>query len=105
MTDTPKPSTNEDEYFARENLEKVRKLALEQSKLLQREEKEALKKLHWMHCPKCGMELQTVEFKGVEIERCFSCGATVFDHGELEKLGLTESKGGAVMKSILNLFR
>ncbi|HWV39619.1 MAG TPA: zf-TFIIB domain-containing protein [Vulgatibacter sp.] len=97
--------SNEEEYFARENAEKLRKLALERSRELAQAQKEEMKRLHWMRCPKCGMELQTVEFRGVDIDRCFSCGATVFDAGELEKLGVTEEKSGAIMKSILNIFR
>jgi len=97
--------SNEEEYFARENAEKLRKLALEQTRALAQAQKEELKALHWMHCPKCGMELQTVQFRGLDIDRCFSCGVTVFDAGELEKLGITEETTGTVMKSILNIFR
>lgn len=104
-TPTPKPSSAEEEYFARENAEKLRKLSLDKAKEMQASEREALKQLHWMHCPKCGMELQEVTFRGVEIDRCFSCGVTVFDAGELEKVGVAEDQGGKVMKSILNIFR
>jgi hypothetical protein len=104
-TPTPKPSSPEEEFFARENAEKLRKLALERSKALQAEQREELRKLHYMHCPKCGMELQTIKFRDIDIERCFDCGATVFDGGELEQLGIDEQTGGRVMKSILNIFR
>lgn len=105
MPNNPKSSSPEDEYFARENAEKLRKLAIEKSKELAEAQREELKNRHWMRCPKCGMELQTVEFRGVEIDRCFNCGVTVFDKGELEKIGVTEDKSGSVMKSILNIFR
>lgn len=104
-TPTPKPSTAEEEYFARENAEKLRRLSLDQAKALQQEEREKLKQLHWMRCPKCGMELQEITFRGVEIDRCFHCGVTVFDEGELEKVGVDEKESGAVMRSILNIFR
>lgn len=104
-TPTPKPSSNEDEYFARENAEKLRRLAVDRSKELQQAQRDELKQLHYMHCPKCGMELQEIEFRGVKIDKCFTCGATVFDAGELEKVGLEEGQSGAVMKSILNIFR
>jgi len=97
--------SNEEEYFARENAEKLRKLALERSRELAQAQKEEMKQLHWMRCPKCGMELQTIQFRGVDIDRCFSCGVTVFDAGELEKIGVTEERSGAVMKSILGIFR
>lgn len=105
MSQTPKPSSAEAEYFARENAEKLRKLALEQAKELEQEQREALKQAHWMRCPKCGMELKEVEFRGLHIDRCFNCGVTVFDAGELEKLGLPDNQSGAVTRSILNIFR
>lgn len=98
-------SSHEEEYFARENAEKLRKLALERSRELAQAQKEEMKQLHWMRCPKCGMELQTIQFRGLDIDRCFSCGVTVFDAGELEKIGVTEEKSGTVMKSILGIFR
>jgi len=104
-TPTPKPSSPEEEYFARENAEKLRKLSIERARALQEQEREQLKQAHWMRCPKCGMELQEITFRGVEIDRCFNCGVTVFDAGELEKIGVAEEEGGKVMKSILNIFR
>ena len=45
-----------------------------------------LKDLHWMRCAKCGAELQEVEFKGVKVDKCFSCGGVYLDDGELEQL-------------------
>jgi hypothetical protein len=98
-----KPSNTEEEFFAREDAEKKRKLALEKAKQLEAQQREELKKLHWMRCPKCGMELSTVQFKGVEIDRCFQCGVTVFDAGELEKIGVQEKEGGLV-KSLVRVF-
>lgn len=103
MADPVKPSSAEDEYFAREEVEKRRKLALEQHKKVEASKKEELQKLHYMRCPKCGMELSTIQFKGIDIDRCFACGVTVFDAGELEKIGISE-KGG-VVKGILGIFK
>jgi uncharacterized protein len=97
-----KPSTTEDEYFAREDAEKKRKIALEQQKKLAQGERDELKKLHYMHCPKCGMPLHTIRFRNIDIDRCFSCQGTWMDKGELEKVAGTET--GGVMKSILNIF-
>ena len=98
-----KPTQNEDEYFAREDALKKQKLALEKAKELAQKEKEELKQRHWMHCPKCGMELQTINFRDLEIDRCFNCNGTWLDAGELEKIAVAE-KSGTVMGSILNLF-
>jgi hypothetical protein len=99
-----KPNSIEEEYFAREEALKKQKLAAEQAQKLAEEQKKQLKALHWMHCPKCGMELQTVTFRGVEIDRCFGCNGVWLDEGELEKLASGDEKKGAVVRSILNLF-
>src|SRR5512142_1996591 len=98
-----KPSHTEEEYFARENAERLRKLAAEQKSALASAERESLKKQHWMRCPKCGMELKAIAFRAMEIDRCFSCGGTWLDAGELQKLAGDE--GRSVMASILNIFR
>jgi uncharacterized protein len=99
---TDKPSTAEDEYFARENAERLSRLAAEQKAALAASQREELKKAHWMRCPKCGMELREIAYRGIRIDRCFSCGGTYLDSGELEKV--TAPEGGAVMKSLLRIF-
>lgn len=53
-----KPHATEEEYFARQQALKREKLAKEEAARRAREEREALKKLHWMRCPKCGQELK-----------------------------------------------
>lgn len=81
----------------------MRKLAAEEKSRLAKSELEALKKLHWMRCPKCGFTLQSINFRGQTIERCANCGVTVLDDGELEILAQSEDKHG-VMKSLMGLF-
>ena len=98
-----KPSNTEEEYFARENAERLRKLAADQKKDLAQAERDALRKAHHMRCPKCGLELKTLSFKGVEIDRCFSCNGTWLDAGELEKLSGEEGRG--ITASILDIFK
>ena len=56
-----KASDTEEEYFARENAERMRKLAAEQKKSLAESEREKLRQLHHMRCPKCGMELKEID--------------------------------------------
>jgi uncharacterized protein len=106
MADFDKPSNTEDEYFAREEIEKKRKLALQQAAELQKKTREDLKKQHYMKCPKCGMDLQTLEHGKVEVDTCFNCRGLWLDAGELERL-LEQGKqhGSAVMSAVLNLFR
>ncbi len=93
---------SEEEYFAKKDIERRRRLALEQKKGLEAEERERLREQHWFRCAKCGMKMETIVFRGVEIERCFSCGGTYLDEGELEKLAGEES---TVLESIVGLFR
>src|SRR5205085_9347010 len=98
-----KPTTTEEEYFARENAERMRKLAAEQKQSLGQAERDKLKQLHQMRCPKCGMELKEIDVRGVQVDRCFSCTGTWLDAGELEKLGVGQ-KEGSVLASILRVF-
>ena len=45
-----KPSTLEDEYFVREDAERIRKLHYEEQRRLKEHEKEELRKLHQGRC-------------------------------------------------------
>lgn len=83
---TKKPSTPEEEFFAKQDAEARRKLALEQQRASEQAERDRLRELHYMRCPKCGMELSTITFRGVAIDRCYSCEGTWLDKGELEQL-------------------
>ncbi|MBN2361232.1 MAG: zf-TFIIB domain-containing protein [Deltaproteobacteria bacterium] len=96
-----KTTSSEEEYFAREEAEKLRKLKAQTSKQLTETQRVALKELHYMKCPKCGMDLKTVVHRGVEIDRCENCGGVWLDRGELEEL--TEDDG--ILRSMVNLFR
>jgi hypothetical protein len=97
-----KPSTSEDEYFVREDAEKKRRMALQAKKDKEAAELRRLRDLHFMHCPKCGLQMQEMKLRGVDVDVCFSCNGVFLDQGELEKLEKQESKG--VMSSILNWF-
>ncbi len=98
-----KASSSEDEYFVREDAEKKRKLALQAKKDKAAAELKQLKELHWMHCPKCGMPMHEIKFRGVDVDVCFSCNGVFLDQGELEHIEKPESKG--LMSSILNWFK
>lgn len=95
----------EEEFFAREEALKKEKLALDEAKRLLGEQKEELRKTHWMHCPKCGMTLHTITFRGIRVDRCFNCHGTWLDAGELEKVATHEDeRKGTWVKSVLHLF-
>jgi Zn-finger nucleic acid-binding protein len=75
-----KPSRNEDEYFAREDAELMRK----QRERAHSAAVEAERKTHYMKCPKDGYDLTSSEYHGVQIEICPHCGGMWLDAGELE---------------------
>ena len=43
-----------------------------------------------MRCPKCGMELGEVDYKGIHIDKCFQCEGIWLDAGELELVAKLE---------------
>ena len=96
--------TAEDEYFAREEIEKRHKLARDLAAQRAQAEAEALSKMHYMKCPKCGNDLQTVQYKGIDVDRCFHCHGTWFDEGELEKLSNAEGPH-RVIDAVVNIFK
>jgi hypothetical protein len=96
------PSSNEEEYFARVEVERRRKAAQERQASQAAEERERLRALHSMHCPKCGMKLDEIEFGGVRVDKCLYCGGLWLDAGELE--AVLEKETG-FMGRLLGVFR
>jgi uncharacterized protein len=82
----------EDEYFAKIEYERKKAKFEEEHKLLKLAEKKKLKETHWMHCPKCGMELVELDFEGIKIDKCSTCKGIYLDDGELDIL-LTKKEG------------
>lgn len=88
-----KPSEKEDEHFARLEFERKKKLEEEKQANLATEEKKRLKELHHMKCPKCGMQLVEIDYKGIKIDRCSSCAGVWLDAGELDQVSGLEQSG------------
>jgi Zn-finger nucleic acid-binding protein len=88
-----KVSEQEEEYFARLEYEKKKKIEEERQRLLAEEEKKRLKELHYMRCPKCGMQLVEIDYKSIKVDKCTSCEGIWLDAGELEAVSKLE-KGG-----------
>ena len=81
---TRKPTESEEEYFARIEFEKRKKAEQEKQHRLASEERKRLKELHSMKCPKCGMELIEIDYKGIRIDKCSACDGVWLDAGELD---------------------
>ncbi len=88
-----KPSELEEEYIARMEYERRKKLEEEKHKRLAEEEKKRLKELHYMRCPKCGMELIEIDYKGIKVDKCSECEGIWLDAGELEAVSKLEKTG------------
>ena len=85
-----KPSDKEEDYFARLDLERRKKIEEEKLKKVAEEEKKQLKELHYMRCPRCGMELSEINYKSITIDKCFGCDGVWLDAGELESVAKLE---------------
>ena len=80
------PSEKEEAYFAKQEFERRKKAEAENAAKLQEEEKQRLKELHFMCCPKCGMNLAEINYNGVLVDKCTNCGGVWLDAGELEQV-------------------
>ena len=85
-----KPSEKEEEYFARIEFERRKKLEEEKHGKLKEEDKKRLKELHYMRCPKCGMELIEIDYKGIKVDKCSECEGVWLDDRELEAISKFE---------------
>lgn len=93
---------SEDEYFKRIEAEQKAKLKAKLDAEAQVASAEERKKLHWNKCGKCGSDMDTKAFRGVEIEVCPSCGSVLLDPGELEQLAGADNS--AVFSSFFSMF-
>ena len=91
-----KPSRNEDEYFAQQNAELLKK----QREKTEAAARDAERKSHYMKCPKDGYDLSGSEFHGVQIETCPHCGGMWLDAGEVEAVSHEERPG--LLTRVLN---
>ena len=96
-------SVDEGEQDIREELSRRRAARERDQDELTDEERARLRALHWMRCPKCGLELQEVKLGNVDVDVCFACNGVFLDQGELEKIEKRSPQG--VMSAIINWFR
>jgi ribosomal protein L32E len=97
-----KPSEKEEEYFARMEFERKKKLEEEKRMKLAEEEKKRLQELHRMKCPKCGMELIEIDYRNIKIDKCSGCEGVWLDAGELEAVSKLEKTG---LDKLFSVFR
>lgn len=102
MPFTEKPSNPEDEYFAKEDLEKIKRLRAQRDQERQRQAAEQQRMQHWMKCPKCGADLKETKVRDVAVDICTSCRGVWLDRGELE---LLTGGQGNILKRVIQSFR
>ena len=68
-------------------------------------ERQRLKDLHYMKCPKCGHDLKVEALDGIEIDRCTFCEGFFVDAGELEQLFLVrkQSERQSFLRGLLRI--
>ena len=68
-------------------------------------ERQRLKDLHYMKCPKCGHDLKVEALDSIEIDRCTFCEGFFVDAGELEQLFLVrqQSQRQSFLRGLLRI--
>ena len=99
---TVKPTDVEEEFFARQEFERMKDVEEKRSRKIAEEERESLKELHFMRCPKCGMQLVEIDYRGIKIDRCTACDGVWLDAGELEEISGFDAP---VMSKFFTIFK
>ena len=88
-------SDQENSYFTTLEIEKMKALRRKLEAEADEKSKAELKALHYLKCGKCGHDMDTVPFRGIEIEVCTNCKAVLLDPGELQEL-VGEDQSGVI---------
>lgn len=94
--------SDEDDYFRKLDQENKAKLKAKLDAEHTQADRAASMALHFMKCGKCGSDMSTQVFRGIEIEVCASCGAVLLDPGELEELAGADNTD--VFSSFFSMF-
>ena len=97
-----KPTEQEEEYFTRIEQEMKKQREALKKKQASKEETEKLRELHFMKCPKCGMDLIEIDFKGMKIDECSACRGMWLDSGEFDAMAGIEKP---ILERLFSVFR
>jgi hypothetical protein len=97
-----KPTEQEDEYFARLEFERQRKVLDERESRAAEDEQRRILSVVRGRCPKCGAALIAVSYRGIELDTCSRCQGVWLDFGELDQV-VTEDAG--LFGSVRRIFR
>jgi len=79
-------SNPEDVYIKRMEIERQQKKEIQSRANMEEAEKQKLKALHSMNCPKCGLRLIEIEYEHVLVDKCTGCEGIFLDAGDLETI-------------------
>jgi uncharacterized protein len=82
-----KPTEQEDEYFARLEFERRRKVLDERDARTA----EDIPSVMRGRCPKCGAGLIPVPYRGIELDKCSRCQRVWLDFGELDRIVIEDA--------------
>lgn len=85
-----KPSEREEEYMARMEFERKKRLQEELDRKISEEEKRRRQELHYMKCPKCGMDLLEIDHNNIKVDKCSHCDGIWLDAGEMDQVANME---------------
>jgi hypothetical protein len=97
-----KPTEQEEEYFARQEFERMKDIEKKRAHDIASMELQRLKELHYMRCPKCGMQLVAIDYRGITIDRCTACDGVWLDAGELEAISVLDA---SVLGKFFSIFK
>jgi uncharacterized protein len=93
-----KPSEKEEQYFLEQELKRQLAKARAEQEAMAAAEKQHLKDLHYMHCPKCGQHLAAERYGPVEIDVCAGCKGLWLDANELDHILASKEQAGPLRK-------
>jgi hypothetical protein len=97
-----KPTEHEDEYFARIEQEMKKKIEEQKKKQTSEEERAKLRELHFMKCPKCGIDLIEIDFRGMKMDECSACRGIWLDAVEFDAMVKIDKP---VLERLFNVFK
>jgi DNA-directed RNA polymerase subunit M/transcription elongation factor TFIIS len=104
MTAEHKPGNQEEEYFKREDAERIRKLHAEEIAKATAGERAEMKKAHEGRCSSCGALMVPEQAGQVRILHCPACGGAFLEKATWDFIH-AHAEPHSVMGAVLNWFR
>lgn len=93
---------DEEDYFRKLDQEAKAKLKAKMDEQQAQASLAERRALHHLKCGKCGADMKSQVFRGLQIEVCTECGSVLLDPGELQTLAGADST--ATFSSFFSMF-